>query len=316
MPPWFTICGMALGNRYQEKIKELELELMKVKGQRDRHRDRSHRLSDKVDVQTKQIDLLRDRLREVSDGQLSHESPPRAINADFADLESCPCCGGKEFEFKPVLWDELIQSWGLSEAETLAYNYRDGLICTGCQSNLRAMNLARGLLTDLELRDQTLDSEAFVSAFSDLKSLEINQAANLTQFFEKSSNHTLGEYPEVDAQALPYEDGSFDLVIHSETMEHVPETPLAWRECRRVLRENGAVICTIPIIPGRQTRKCHADYYHSYHGGPEKQHADYRVFTEYGGDFWTEIVGAGFSDLRLISMGFESTFSLAIIARA
>ena len=287
-----------------------------MKDQRDRHRDRSHRLSDKVDVQTKQIDLLRDHLREKTDGSLSHESESKTIDADFTGLKSCPCCGGTDFEFKPVLWDELIQSWGLSEGETLAYNYRDGLICKGCQSNLRAMNLAKALLCDFGLITETLTSEPFKNHFFELESLEINRAANLTEFFEKSPNHTLGEYPEVDAQALPFEDDSFDLVIHSETMEHVPEPPQAWRECLRVLKPGGAVVCTIPIIPGRQTRRCHADYYHSFHGGPEKQHADYRVFTEYGGDFWTELVAAGFSDLRLISLGFEATFSLAIIARA
>ena len=49
-------------------------------------------------------------------------------------------------------------------------------------------------------------------------------------------------------QPLPFADGSFDLVISSETIEHV-ENPRAFvRELKRVMADNGSLILTTPNI--------------------------------------------------------------------
>ena len=54
------------------------------------------------------------------------------------------------------------------------------------------------------------------------------------------------EYPQEDIQALSWDDGTFDLVLTSETLEHVPDPRLALRETRRVLRPGGRHVFTVP----------------------------------------------------------------------
>jgi ubiquinone/menaquinone biosynthesis C-methylase UbiE len=47
-----------------------------------------------------------------------------------------------------------------------------------------------------------------------------------------------------DAQSLPFEDNSFDLLFSCECLEHVPEPQLALAEFRRVLKPEGKLILT------------------------------------------------------------------------
>lgn len=49
-----------------------------------------------------------------------------------------------------------------------------------------------------------------------------------------------------DARDLPFADDSFDRVIASEVLEHIPEDLLALREIARVLRPGGRVAVTVP----------------------------------------------------------------------
>jgi SAM-dependent methyltransferase len=68
-----------------------------------------------------------------------------------------------------------------------------------------------------------------------------------------------------DAQALPFPDGCFSLVISQETVEHVPDPFRAVREAARVLRPDGTLYLQAPFIIG-------------YHPGPE----DYWRFSRDG----------------------------------
>jgi ubiquinone/menaquinone biosynthesis C-methylase UbiE len=48
----------------------------------------------------------------------------------------------------------------------------------------------------------------------------------------------------IDAQAIPYPEGSFDLVIANHMLYHIPDLPGALSEIRRILAPGGALICT------------------------------------------------------------------------
>jgi SAM-dependent methyltransferase len=104
-----------------------------------------------------------------------------------------------------------------------------------------------------------------------------------------------------DLTHLTYPDSSFDLVLTSETLEHVPDLQSALKEIYRVLAPGGRHVFTIPVLPGvpktfaravlrangsiedRTQRICHP-------GGD----VGYPVFTEFGADLTDLLEQAGF----------------------
>jgi len=54
--------------------------------------------------------------------------------------------------------------------------------------------------------------------------------------------HLCADFAAVDAQAIPFPDASFDVVIANMMLYHVPDIALALREIRRVLRPGGRFI--------------------------------------------------------------------------
>ena len=54
---------------------------------------------------------------------------------------------------------------------------------------------------------------------------------------------------QADGMALPFAQGTFDLVLSHAVIEHVADAPLYLRECRRVLKEDGRVfLSTAPYL--------------------------------------------------------------------
>ena len=53
-------------------------------------------------------------------------------------------------------------------------------------------------------------------------------------------------YVQADAQNMPFDDNTFDIVISCETIEHVPEPRLAVREMYRVCKPGGTLFLTTP----------------------------------------------------------------------
>ena len=158
-----------------------------------------------------------------------------------------------------------------------------------------------------ELLQQFVDSPSA----KDFRVLEINEAGTLSAFLARLPRHQLIRYPDVDMMNLPIDDCTWDFVVHSDTLEHVPDPLKGLSECRRVLRPGGACIFTIPIIVGRMTRR-RKGLAPSYHGSSANP-VDFLVHTEYGADFWAEIFQAGFSECRISSLGFPAAQAIAAV---
>jgi SAM-dependent methyltransferase len=224
--------------------------------------------------------------------------------------EVCICCGGFQFESTGVLWPELIAAWELTEDEARYIDLQQGFHCTDCSSNLRTMALAHAILRIFD-GAAPLSSFVHTEAFRKLRVLEINEAFTLTKFLAESPNHHVARYPDVDMTSLPFEAGRFDLVCHSDTLEHVSNPVQALSECRRVLCPKGALAYTVPIVVGRLTRsRVELALAPSYHGGPNEEASDLLVHTEYGADAWRHMSDAGFSDCRIIPFAPPAAFAL------
>ncbi len=223
-------------------------------------------------------------------------------------ISRCPCCGGKKFSQTDVLWPSLIKEWRLSNIEANYIDKQQGFACTTCGSNLRSMTLAKAIMSCMDH-----NSDTFVEYMKNhklLKLLEVNEAGQLTQFFKVSPYHILAEYPDVDIQKLPYKSNSMDMVVHSDTLEHVEDPVKGLKESLRVLKPGGYTCFTVPLIVDRLNKRRDANR-PSFHGSPGNK--EYLVYTEYGCDMWTQIFEAGFDGCSLVSIDFPS--SIAIVAK-
>lgn len=219
-------------------------------------------------------------------------------------ISYCPCCGSTSILYQPVLWVKLIQDWQLSEYETDYINRQQGVYCKRCKVNLRGMAIAYGMMRYANYKGYFTD---FVRTrkMRSKKILEINEAAWLTQYFNKIPGHILACFPEVDMQQLPYQNNSFEIVVHSDTLEHVPDPLAGLQECYRVLMPGGYCVFTVPMVIDRLT-KSRAGLPPSYHGSENKSSDDYIVQTEFGGDAWKLAVQAGFSEVRIYSLEYPA----------
>lgn len=226
-------------------------------------------------------------------------------------FDGCCICGGTDFSFTEVLWQELILEWQLSQHETDYINRQQGLCCKGCGSNLRSIALAKGILDSYD--DSGLFSEFVVSSKATrLRVLEINEAGTLTPFLKKMPLHRLVQYPDFDMTKLDIESGSCDLVVHSDTLEHVDYPLAGLSECKRILSEEGRCIFTIPIVTGRMSRS-RAGLTRSYHGSSKTSGNALIVHTEFGADCWQLVLQAGFSSCSVHCLEYPA--GLAIEAR-
>ena len=76
-----------------------------------------------------------------------------------------------------------------------------------------------------------------------------------------------------DATRMPFPDGSFDLVIAAEVLEHIPADQGAVNEISRVLRPGGIAAVTVPAWLPERVCWALSDDYHNVPGG------HVRIFT-------------------------------------
>lgn len=221
---------------------------------------------------------------------------------------TCSVCGASDIVESEVLWPGLIAEWALAPHEVAYINRQQGKRCGACGANLRSQVLATAILQALGLDGPLARSISSTSA----RILELNEAGTLHPVLARAPHAILAGYPDVDMHQLPYEDGSFDLVIHSDTLEHVEYPLRALAECARVLRHGGRLCYTVPVVVGRLSRR-RDGLAPSYHGAPGDGRDDHRVVSEYGADMWTEALQAGFTSVEILALDFPD--ALAISAR-
>jgi SAM-dependent methyltransferase len=207
-----------------------------------------------------------------------------------------------------VLFPKLVAEWQLSASEAAYIDRQQGCYCVFCSANLRIVALGSAICavagTSLPLREAVA-----AGIFSRWRILDCNGVEGISTALATLSGYQRADYPECDMRRLPFADGSFDLVIHSDTLEHVERPLVALEECRRVLSSHGRLCFTVPIVVGRLTRGREGLPF-SYHGDPAAPRADFVVQTEFGADAWTLVFEAGFSNVSLSQVQYPSAIAL------
>jgi SAM-dependent methyltransferase len=224
---------------------------------------------------------------------------------------------GEALYRRRVIPPRLVALWGLSERQASALARKESCECAGCGSKLRARRLADVLLDLYPVsgrRAADLRSWARSPEAGELRIAEINRVDGVHEALEDMARFHPSEYfanvrpgchvaglRHETLMGLSYEDERFDLVLTSETLEHVPDLTTALAEIRRVLVPGGRHVFTVPVTPIFPQTFPRArldgdgsieDLAHPIkHPGGD---VGYRVFTELGLDFPAILERAGF----------------------
>jgi SAM-dependent methyltransferase len=226
-------------------------------------------------------------------------------------FEHCVVCG----RFGPMLYrprvvpGRLAELWELTPRLTRALARRESNECAWCGAKLRARRIAQILLNTYAPEgsdgpDASVAGWVRREAVRSLRIAEINRIDGLHEVLAALPNLAYSEYDAgaepgsvangvrcEDSTRLTYADASFDLVLTSETLEHVPDLDAALAEIRRILVPGGYHLFTVPVLPGIATTFARARL--GPDGGFEQLaprichpggDIGYPVFTEFGGD--------------------------------
>ncbi|MBN8728280.1 MAG: class I SAM-dependent methyltransferase [Xanthomonadales bacterium] len=151
---------------------------------------------------------------------------------------------------------------------------------------------------------------------------EFSAAGPLVDFLRRSARSFSGsEYqPELpagasrngvrneDVQHLTYSDECFDLITHTEVMEHVPDDAAAFAELFRVLRPGGMMLFTVPLSSHHDTieraRLADGQIEHLldpvYHLDPFRGGSGVLAYRDYGTDIVGRLQHAGFERIEIV----------------
>ncbi|MFM8559383.1 MAG: methyltransferase domain-containing protein [bacterium] len=164
----------------------------------------------------------------------------------------CPVCGGTFANFLPIPEAYVRHQHALRVPFSLA--------------DFETLNLAEYLCPECGAQDRDRLYALYVRRWVEsrggapLRILDIAPARALRRWLRRlpKARYRSGDLDPaladecVDVTDLSrFEDGSFDLILCSHVLEHVPEARLAMRELRRVLAPGGRAILMVPVLTTR-----------------------------------------------------------------
>jgi SAM-dependent methyltransferase len=194
---------------------------------------------------------------------------------------------------------------------------RESLFCSACGSSQRIRHIADVLIDKYAVTATSVAELTLESDFRALRVAEINSIGRMHTLLANLPSLTYVEYPDEDIMALSFDDGAFDLVLTSDTLEHVPDPIQGLREVYRVLRPGGRHIFTIPVDPRRaktSSRDGLPPQHHGRGGGPfalVTRRSDMLAYTDFGTDV-PELLEALSYEVEVYFDGVATVFSARV----
>jgi len=136
----------------------------------------------------------------------------------------CPCCERR--------WASFAPDWNRPDA-----------ICPGCGAHERHRALWIYLRDEMTVGERPIDMLHFAPEYA----LDLNLAPLRNLRRTTADLDGAGVDMAVDITAMPFADQSFEAVICSHVLEHVPDDRAAMAELLRVLRPGGWALVMVPI---------------------------------------------------------------------
>lgn len=166
---------------------------------------------------------------------------------------------------------ENLQALYTSYPEILAQPRPGGVTCPCCESNFpkfvpggvklrpnamcpRCGSLERHRLMQLYFRNRTnlYSARLKVLHFAPEACLELSLDNNPDIDYVSADLYSPRAKQKIDITNIPYPDATFDVVLCSHVLEHIPDDRQAMRELRRVLKPDGWALLQVPIDRKRQ----------------------------------------------------------------
>jgi ubiquinone/menaquinone biosynthesis C-methylase UbiE len=95
----------------------------------------------------------------------------------------------------------------------------------------------------LDIACATGMSFRFLSQYGDIRGIDISE-----ETIRLCKTRGIDRIVRCDAMKLPFRDGSFDVVLALDALEHFPDDRLAIREIRRIAKPGALVLVTVPAF--------------------------------------------------------------------
>ena len=207
----------------------------------------------------------------------------------------CPFCGYQARALRPAGHDFEV----LKQYDVVGGGVRPSG-CYQCGSADRERLIYLYLKNDLGL----LDRAAELTALHIAPEARLARALGKVGFaqYVKGDLHTEGyhyapDVQDIDATKIPFEDDSFDLVLCSHVLEHIPEDHLAIAELARVLKPGGTAILQVPI--SANTQQTFEDFSVTDPKDRERVFGQFDHVRIYGQDYDDRLAAGGFTVQRV-----------------
>ncbi len=188
------------------------------------------------------------------------------------------------------------------------FNWRESVADDVCMLNLR-QRFIYSLCRDRYKGKKIYMHEQITNLFRYMSTLE-NEVVGSEYISPATEGGTIVDgVRHEDVMNLSFDDGSFDVIVSCDVLEHVNDPKTALKEAYRCLKTNGTILMTVPFNPNMEKNVRRAFMRNDgsvenhlppvYHGNPLSKEGSL-VFHDFGWELLEDMRSSGFKDAHLL----------------